>query len=48
MIQDEQASLNKIDLRQIVIGISKITDIYFKSLNIVKPRNLSDNQGVGI
>ena len=48
IIQDNQTSLSKIDLRKIDERISKITDIYWQSLSTLNPRNLGDNQGIGI
>jgi hypothetical protein len=48
ILQENQTSLSKIDPLEIDKGISKITDIDWQSLSKVSPRNLDDNQGVGI
>ncbi len=45
ILQEDQTTLNKIDIGDIDRGISKITDIDWKSLSTMNPRSLGDNQG---
>ena len=46
--QEDQTTLNKIDMGDVDRGISKITDIDWQSLSTMNPRNFGDNQGDGI
>ncbi len=48
ILQEDQTTLNKMDIGDIDRGISKITDIDWQYLSTINPRNLGDNQGDGI